>query len=137
MFLYYVSSLQVDARKRTLAKYLMELTIIQYDMVQYNPSEIAAAALCLSIKLLDGSQWVRHFSVSIVKYSIKAFSEGSSGTFSTEILWRPRSKAPHRDNFIRLSHFAFSGTSCFPRITDCCTSHEDHYVRRHHIVHRL
>lgn len=48
---------QVDASKHTLAKYLMELTIIEYDMVQYLPSQIAAAALCLSLKLLDSSRW--------------------------------------------------------------------------------
>ncbi|XP_022334775.2 G2/mitotic-specific cyclin-B-like isoform X1 [Crassostrea virginica] len=55
----------VDASKHTLAKYLMELTIIEYDMVQYNPSQIAAAALCLSMKLLDGSKWtdtLEHYS---------------------------------------------------------------------------
>lgn len=51
---------KVDASKHTLAKYLMELTIIEYDMVQYNPSQIAAAALCLSMKLLDGSKWVSY-----------------------------------------------------------------------------
>ncbi|XP_069137940.1 G2/mitotic-specific cyclin-B-like [Argopecten irradians] len=48
---------QVDAMKHTLAKYLMELTIIEYDMVHHNPSEIAAGALCLSMLLLDGSKW--------------------------------------------------------------------------------
>nr|ADP06655.1 cyclin B [Haliotis diversicolor supertexta] len=48
---------QVDAMKHTLAKYLMELTIVEYDMVQYLPSQIAAAALCLSMKVLDSSQW--------------------------------------------------------------------------------
>nr|P24862.1 RecName: Full=G2/mitotic-specific cyclin-B [Patella vulgata]CAA41255.1 cyclin B [Patella vulgata] len=48
---------QVDATKHTLAKYLMELTIIEYDMVHCNPSIIAAAALCLSMKVLDDSQW--------------------------------------------------------------------------------
>lgn len=53
------NSYQVDASKHTMAKYLMELTIIEYDMVQYYPSEIAAAALCLSMKLLDGTKWVR------------------------------------------------------------------------------
>ena len=36
----------------------MELTIVEYDMVQYLPSQIAAAALCLSMKLLDNSKWV-------------------------------------------------------------------------------
>lgn len=48
---------QVDANKHTLAKYLMELTIVEYDMVQYLPSQVAAAALCLSMKLLDSSRW--------------------------------------------------------------------------------
>ncbi|XP_052792281.1 G2/mitotic-specific cyclin-B-like [Mya arenaria] len=48
---------QVDASKHTLAKYLMELTIVEYDMVQYLPSQIAAASLCLSMKLLDGGKW--------------------------------------------------------------------------------
>ncbi|XP_064608933.1 G2/mitotic-specific cyclin-B-like [Liolophura sinensis] len=48
---------QVDAMKHTLAKYLMELTIIDYDMVSNHPSEIAAAALCMSIRLIDGSEW--------------------------------------------------------------------------------
>lgn len=48
---------QVDANKHTLAKYLMELTIVEYDMVQYNPSQIAAAALSLSMRLLDGTSW--------------------------------------------------------------------------------
>lgn len=55
----------VDASKHTMAKYLMELTIIEYDMVQYYPSEIAAAALCLSMKLLDGTKWtdtLEHYS---------------------------------------------------------------------------
>ncbi|XP_066557393.1 G2/mitotic-specific cyclin-B2 isoform X2 [Amia ocellicauda] len=46
-----------DAEKHTLAKYFMELTLMDYDMVQYHPSEIAAAALNLSQTLLDGSKW--------------------------------------------------------------------------------
>lgn len=56
---------QVDANKHTLAKYFMELTIVEYDMVQYLPSQIAAAALCLSMKLLDNSKWtetLNHYS---------------------------------------------------------------------------
>lgn len=53
---------QVDANKHTLAKYLMELTITEYDMVSVKPSNIAAAALCLSMKLLDGSKWTETLS---------------------------------------------------------------------------
>jgi len=48
---------QVDATKHTLAKYLMELTMIEYDMAHLKPSYIAAAALYLSMALLDGSKW--------------------------------------------------------------------------------
>lgn len=59
---------EVDATKHTLAKYLMELTIVDYDMAHLNPSEVAAAALCLSMKTLDDSAWsntLAHYS----KYS--------------------------------------------------------------------
>lgn len=48
---------EVDATKHTLAKFLMELTIVDYDMVHYHPSEIAAASLCLSMKVLDSTEW--------------------------------------------------------------------------------
>lgn len=46
-----------DAEKHTLAKYFLELTLLDYDMVHYHPSETAAAALCLSQLVLDGQKW--------------------------------------------------------------------------------
>ncbi|XP_074481303.1 G2/mitotic-specific cyclin-B2-like [Sebastes fasciatus] len=46
-----------DVERHTLAKYLMELTLLDYDMVHYRPSEIAAASLCLSQLLLDELPW--------------------------------------------------------------------------------
>ncbi|XP_074522058.1 G2/mitotic-specific cyclin-B2 isoform X2 [Halichoeres trimaculatus] len=46
-----------DVERHTMAKYLMELTLIDYDMVHYRPSEIAAASLCLSQLLLGGLPW--------------------------------------------------------------------------------
>lgn len=49
---------QSDVERHTLAKYLMELTLVDYDMVHYRPSEIAAASLCLSQLLLDELPWV-------------------------------------------------------------------------------
>lgn len=36
----------------------MELTLLDYAMVHYLPSEIAAAALCLSQLLLEDLAWV-------------------------------------------------------------------------------
>nr|ADP95148.1 cyclin B [Macrobrachium rosenbergii] len=47
----------VDATQHTLAKYLMELCLLEYSMVHFKPSIIAAAALCLALKLSDGSEW--------------------------------------------------------------------------------
>ncbi|XP_009882588.1 PREDICTED: G2/mitotic-specific cyclin-B1 [Charadrius vociferus] len=48
---------QVDLEQHTLAKYLMELSIVDYDMVHFSPSKTAAAASCLALKLLKGSEW--------------------------------------------------------------------------------
>lgn len=36
----------------------MELSLPDYAMVHYHPSELAAAALCFSQQLLEGLQWV-------------------------------------------------------------------------------
>lgn len=39
--------------KHTLAKYLLELSIMDYNLVHIPPSEISAACLCMSKTLLD------------------------------------------------------------------------------------
>jgi len=46
-------SRQVDGLKHGLAKYLLELSLMDYNMSHIPPSEVAAASLCLSIRLLD------------------------------------------------------------------------------------
>lgn len=43
----------VDALTHTLAKYAMELTLVDYKMAHIKPSLIAAAALAVSLKVLD------------------------------------------------------------------------------------
>lgn len=43
----------VDAVVHTLAKYAMELTLVEYKMIHVRPSMVAAAALALSLKVLD------------------------------------------------------------------------------------
>ncbi|XP_062468329.1 G2/mitotic-specific cyclin-B1 [Pezoporus occidentalis] len=48
---------KVNTRQRVLAEYLMESTILDYDMVHFPPSKTAAAASCLSLKLLKGCEW--------------------------------------------------------------------------------
>ncbi|XP_063819432.1 G2/mitotic-specific cyclin-B1 isoform X2 [Pseudophryne corroboree] len=48
---------EVEVSLHTLSKYLMELAMLDYDMVHFPPSQVAAAAFCLSQKLLDGGEW--------------------------------------------------------------------------------
>ncbi|KAG1684940.1 G2/mitotic-specific cyclin-B [Nymphon striatum] len=45
-----------DGMMHSLAKYLMELSLTEYDFSHYLPSELAAAALCLSMKILEQSE---------------------------------------------------------------------------------
>lgn len=46
-----------DGAQHMLAKYLMELVLIDYDMAHFRPSEVAAAALCLAQKILGRGSW--------------------------------------------------------------------------------
>ncbi|XP_065731500.1 G2/mitotic-specific cyclin-B1 isoform X3 [Phocoena phocoena] len=48
---------EVDVELHTLAKYLMELTLLDYDMVHFPPSQVAAGAFCLALKILDNGEW--------------------------------------------------------------------------------
>ncbi|KAM3914554.1 G2/mitotic-specific cyclin-B1-like [Leptodactylus fuscus] len=48
---------EVTAEQHNLAKYLMELVMVDYEMVHYPPSQIAAAAACLSLKVLSAGEW--------------------------------------------------------------------------------
>ncbi|KAB0353290.1 hypothetical protein FD755_024003 [Muntiacus reevesi] len=48
---------EVDVEQHILAKYLMELTLVDYDMVHYHPSKVAAASSCLSQKVLGQGKW--------------------------------------------------------------------------------
>ena len=47
----------VDAKTHTMAKYLMELSLLSYDMCQFKASEIAGAALWTSMKVLASGVW--------------------------------------------------------------------------------
>ena len=42
----------------TMAKFLMELCLVDYEMLKYPPSLVAASALCLSNKLYGVMLWV-------------------------------------------------------------------------------
>lgn len=48
---------EVTAEQHTLAKYLLELTMVDYEMVHFPPSMVASAALALTLKILDAGEW--------------------------------------------------------------------------------
>lgn len=50
---------QADPKQHTLAKYFMELSLHCAEFSSLDPSYLAACALCLSFKLLKGSEWNR------------------------------------------------------------------------------
>jgi len=43
----------VDVTHHTFSKYVLELSLPEYDFCHFPPSQIAAAAFCLSLKILD------------------------------------------------------------------------------------
>ncbi|CAN9504775.1 unnamed protein product [Ophioblennius macclurei] len=48
---------EVTAEQHTLAKYLLELTMVDYEMVHFPPSQLACAALALTLRVLDAGEW--------------------------------------------------------------------------------
>uniref|UniRef100_A0A3B3UD91 Cyclin B1 n=1 Tax=Poecilia latipinna TaxID=48699 RepID=A0A3B3UD91_9TELE len=48
---------EVTAEQHTLAKYLLELTMVDYEMIHFPPSMVASAALALALKILDAGEW--------------------------------------------------------------------------------
>ena len=70
----------VDVLQHTVAKYLVELTLLEYDMAHYPPSAVAAAALFLSLRLLEpdstlSSVWTVTLQVEVLfKTSIQSFN---------------------------------------------------------------
>jgi hypothetical protein len=51
----------VDARVHTLAKFLMELTLIEYSLMHIPPSKLAAASLAISMKVISITFYVYHY----------------------------------------------------------------------------
>ncbi|KAG2466585.1 G2/mitotic-specific cyclin-B1-like [Polypterus senegalus] len=48
---------EVSAEQHTLAKYFMELSMTDYEMVHYPPSQVAAAAFALTLKVFNCGEW--------------------------------------------------------------------------------
>jgi len=56
---------EVEARQHSMAKYLLELSLVDYDLMSIKPSIVAAGALNLSLQLLGNNEWtdvLQHYS---------------------------------------------------------------------------
>ncbi|XP_077288446.1 G2/mitotic-specific cyclin-B-like [Arctopsyche grandis] len=48
----FIKAAGAHSRNHCLAKYLIDLCLVEYDMAHYRPSELAAAAVCISVSIL-------------------------------------------------------------------------------------
>ena len=59
----------------TLARYILEMSLMEYDFVHRRESEMAAASLCLALRMKKAGDWVswKQFilfhSVNVIKYA--------------------------------------------------------------------
>jgi len=82
----------VDALTHTLAKYAMELSLVEYDMAHIKPSILAAAALAISLKVLDQSEEnksiIEMWTPTLVYYTSYTFDQISDTVQKlAETLW--------------------------------------------------
>ncbi|CAB3240520.1 unnamed protein product [Arctia plantaginis] len=52
----FVKAAHGTSKNHHLAKYFVDLCLVEYSMAHYRPSELAAAAICLSLHLLSGKE---------------------------------------------------------------------------------
>lgn len=57
---------QYDFQTRTVAKYLMEISLLDHRFMEFMPSHVAAAAMYLSRMMLERGPWVSLFSYSLL-----------------------------------------------------------------------
>ncbi|KAK3842337.1 MAG: cyclin-like protein [Linnemannia gamsii] len=80
-----------DIHSRTVAKYLMEVPLLDHQFLEHPPSRISAAALCLARKMMGHDEWtanLKHYSgypeselIPCMKLMIEALRKPSEDTF--------------------------------------------------------
>merc|ERR1712241_1504706 len=92
----------VDAMVHTLAKYVMELTLVNYEMAHWEPSKLAAAALALSLKVLDRDEKSIHelWTPTLTFYTSYSFDNISKYVQQLASCVYETSKAPDSAKFM-------------------------------------
>lgn len=45
----------------TLARYILELSLMEYELIVERDSRVAAAALVIAMRMMEEGEWVCHF----------------------------------------------------------------------------
>ncbi|XP_045780461.1 G2/mitotic-specific cyclin-B1 [Maniola jurtina] len=65
----FVKAAHGNSKNHHLAKYFVDLCLVEYSMAHYRPSELAAAAICLSLYLLSNQKLTEVWTPTLVYYS--------------------------------------------------------------------
>lgn len=65
----FVKAAHGTSKNHHLAKYFVDLSLVEYSMAHYRPSELAAAALCLSLYLLSRKSLEEVWTPTMIYYS--------------------------------------------------------------------
>jgi len=108
---------QVDAEHHNLAKYLLELALVDYDMCHVPPSKVAAAALYLSMQIIKKIEWTE---------TCEHYSRYSATVLKPVVSHLAKNLATASTNSYSMAIYAKYGSSKFMRISknaklDCDT----------------
>ncbi|XP_031769157.2 G2/mitotic-specific cyclin-B2-like isoform X2 [Galleria mellonella] len=70
----FVKAAHGTSKNHHLAKYFVDLCLVEYSMAHYRPSELAAAAICLSLYLLSTKELDEVWTPTMVYYSTYSLS---------------------------------------------------------------
>lgn len=65
----FIKAAHGSSKNHNLAKYLVDLSLVEYTMAHYRPSELAAAAICLSLYLLSNHKLEEVWTPTLSYYS--------------------------------------------------------------------
>ena len=78
----------VDVLQHSLAKFAIELALVEYDLVPIPGSKLAASALCLSLMLLEPQVLVKEYYCSDFNYRRSKTAFGEKPWCSTAVITR-------------------------------------------------
>jgi len=114
---------QVDATVHTMAKYVMELTLLEYNLAHVLPSEVAAVALAFSLKALDSEDkpLSELWSTTLQYYSQYSLEEIAPTLKQVATIVQATTRAPEKSKLLAIrkkyANKKFGKISEYPELT--------------------